>query len=563
MNPSSDPTKIPTAFPSLDPTSEPTMNPSLNPTMIPTANPVTAAPTIECGRIEVELPLIGAVASRVEGVYYQHALTTSNGYPYWTQHDPSNFVQIKFEDGVWTVIDSVDGIRLKDTSNSTAYIPPYQSTAPWIDELDENDASYTVNISCCAITLSPTFNPTSIPTLEPTHYPSTEPTEEPTTAEPTEMPSNSPTIVTSSAPKEAEESTIDSIVDYFSLLEWLIIAGTVLICCCSCCLLILWRKRKIDQTIEEEKEYHNRVQIAQQERNKELEMGMAGPRRIAGPTTKVSFDYEAATESPESPRSRTAGRPLSTKGNQSVPSTARDDDFAAALAVVGSSKSKVSLYTNAASADESESREHQMFGGYDARNVYSHTFGSKPFGMEWKTRKSDKKNLYVSKVSPNSQADEGGVQKGSKLLSFNGEMIENMGGNVIYSKLSEAKLPLTITFLKPDAGRSSVVAGQVSVTNALNKVKSDSEDNGTPEPPRAPSNAPPGDSPKAMDNDSVPAPKPPSADQKVSHENLVPVTPGGPDEDFPAEEDEEEEEAAAAEEEQEEEEAAAAEEEEE
>merc|ERR1712176_601085 len=108
----------------------------------------------------------------------------------------------------------------------------------------------------------------------------------------------------------------------------------------------------------------------------------------------------------------------------------------------------------------------------------------------------------------------------------------------IYSKLSQTEPPLTITFLKPKSS--------ISQPNVMAAVKSESEDNATPEPPRAPSNAPPADSPKSMDNNSVPAPKPPSADQETSHENLVPVTPGGPDDDFVTKDESEEEEEAEA-----------------
>ena len=74
------------------------------------------------------------------------------------------------------------------------------------------------------------------------------------------------------------------------------------------------------------------------------------------------------------------------------------------------------------------------------------TFITKPFGMEWKVTKSDKNNLYVSKVQPISQAALGNVTIGSKLISLNGEMIEDMGANNIYGKLA---VSVTITFLKP------------------------------------------------------------------------------------------------------------------
>merc|ERR1712228_923035 len=90
-----------------------------------------------------------------------------------------------------------------------------------------------------------------------------------------------------------------------------------------------------------------------------------------------------------------------------------------------------------------------FYGNHPIDQIYSCTFITKPFGMEWKTTKQDKKNLYVSKVNNSSQAGIGGVKVGSKLLSFNGELIEDKGAKVIYALLSDTDMPLTITFLKP------------------------------------------------------------------------------------------------------------------
>merc|ERR1712154_319870 len=92
------------------------------------------------------------------------------------------------------------------------------------------------------------------------------------------------------------------------------------------------------------------------------------------------------------------------------------------------------------------------------------------------------------------------------------------GAKKIYAKLSQAELPLTITFLKPKTEKPT----------SMNQVKSDSHD--TPEPPRVSSQAPPADSPKAINpNSPVPAPKPPLSQEDFG--NLVPDTPGGPDDD--------------------------------
>ena len=201
--PSSSPTADPSVDPTLSPTMEPTASPSEIPTVFPTEAPVTPAPTIECSRIDLEIPGMTTVAMRVNGVYYEHALTTSNGYPFWTQHvadfgndsNPTNFVQIKFVDGTWTVLDSVAGVQLEDDSNETALIPPHDAGgSSWTDILDDSLASYTVTIECGNITESPTADPTMDPTAEPTKMPTSEPTFTPTTSEPTEMPSSNPTI---------------------------------------------------------------------------------------------------------------------------------------------------------------------------------------------------------------------------------------------------------------------------------------------------------------------------------------------------------------------------------
>ena len=77
------------------------------------------------------------------------------------------------------------------------------------------------------------------------------------------------------------------------------------------------------------------------------------------------------------------------------------------------------------------------------------TFITKLFGIEWKTTENDKKNLYVGKVKSKSQAASGNVKAGSKLLSLNGQMVEDVGAKIIYEALAVSEMPLTITFLKP------------------------------------------------------------------------------------------------------------------
>lgn len=174
------------------------------------------------------------------------------------------------------------------------------------------------------------------------------------------------------------------------------------------------------------------------------------------------------------------------------------EDFVAALSVVRqsiSTKTKKPQYKPADSGSEhSSSDSDDTFGGYPVGDIYSHTWTT-PFGMKWKTTKTDKQNLYVSKVAPDSQAMEGGVLKGSKLLSFNGQLVENLGSKEIYSRLAQASLPLTITFLKPDAAK---------------RADRHNDQDGTPEPPQAPKHSSPSvESPRALMNTAAaPAPAP-------------------------------------------------------
>ena len=128
------------------------------------------------------------MAQRVDGVYYEHPLPLSNGYPYYQQIEAeypggsgsTNFVEIRFQDGSWNIIDVIEGIQLREDSGNTQYVPPHDiGGGAWTDVQDDELTVYTVFISCGNITVSPTSNPTGIPTVSPTEPPSTEPTIEP------------------------------------------------------------------------------------------------------------------------------------------------------------------------------------------------------------------------------------------------------------------------------------------------------------------------------------------------------------------------------------------------
>ena len=133
--------------------------------------------------------------------------------------------------------------------------------------------------------------------------------------------------------------------------------------------------------------------------------------------------------------------------------------------------------------------------------LYLDTFITKPFGMEWKTTKADKKNLYVSHIQPHSQAALGNVNIGSKLIAFNGEIIEDLGAKQIYGQLNISEMPLTITFLKPPQSeedkegdpnspqvKSQPVAIEPVFSGSVASIDSpqDNEDKDEPQTPPAP-----------------------------------------------------------------------------
>merc|ERR1712228_834557 len=84
------------------------------------------------------------------------------------------------------------------------------------------------------------------------------------------------------------------------------------------------------------------------------------------------------------------------------------------------------------------------------RNEYTVEFDSKPFGMEW-TATENGSNLWVSNVTPMSQAARSGVVPGSMLIALNGIDIQNLGAPSIHDKASSLGLPLRVTFRKPES----------------------------------------------------------------------------------------------------------------
>eukprot|EP01083_Nonionella_stella_P003574 10275_1 len=98
---------------------------------------------------------------------------------------------------------------------------------------------------------------------------------------------------------------------------------------------------------------------------------------------------------------------------------------------------------------------------------YRVPFEKKPFGMTWASRKSDRKNLYVTKIDVDSPAFYKNVITGSKLIAFEDESIEDLGAKEIfwqYKNKYDDTLPLHITFRKPEEDPSSpAISRTVSV----------------------------------------------------------------------------------------------------
>eukprot|EP00484_Ammonia_sp_Unknown_P021754 CAMPEP_0197026104 /NCGR_PEP_ID=MMETSP1384-20130603/6266_1 /TAXON_ID=29189 /ORGANISM="Ammonia sp." /LENGTH=818 /DNA_ID=CAMNT_0042454715 /DNA_START=5 /DNA_END=2461 /DNA_ORIENTATION=+ len=508
-SPSDAPSETPTDVPSTEPTVEPTGEPSESPTPQPSASPVPATtrePTMDCRRIEVSMRApIDVVISYtdgvpIDGVYYQHPLPKLNGYPWYQQQGDNSYGQIFFSGGHWRLVDTVNGINLEamDALDSTEYVPPH-STIPvprsWSD-LNGVDTEYplwSLLIYCGSITDSPTTDPTTEPTLTPTEYPTAEPTTEPTT----EAPSSSPTLEPTLDPTwttTVEEPVESTFLEVFEVIEWVLIVVVLVACCLAICILCIWRNRQLEQAKTERQQHNLSVHVSDDD---ELELVNAQKKR-----NQASLDFaEGGTKLSVAEEDGMSAKRVSSNYNKNT-----EKDFANALAVVSSHKSQNSLYANqginnkeeddddafkqgnkkqsrvqvdvaSMSSNDDDAQDIAIkyspdtpmaaaavsgagkksvvdtqesdYGGHSMQDIYSCTFLTKPFGMEWKTTKQDKKNLYVSKIQDGSQASIGGVTVGSRLLSFNGEMIENLGAKKIYAKLTNVGMPVTITFLKP------------------------------------------------------------------------------------------------------------------
>eukprot|EP01084_Bolivina_argentea_P175742 304264_1 len=84
--------------------------------------------------------------------------------------------------------------------------------------------------------------------------------------------------------------------------------------------------------------------------------------------------------------------------------------------------------------------------------LYCIEFVSKPFGLTFKAKKEDKKNLFVTEIDENNKGFKGDVYIDSKIIKFEDEIMENEGAKKIHKILMNKyinQLPLRITFRKP------------------------------------------------------------------------------------------------------------------
>lgn len=94
------------------------------------------------------------------------------------------------------------------------------------------------------------------------------------------------------------------------------------------------------------------------------------------------------------------------------------------------------------------------------------TFATQPFGMNLSTLKTDKYNLYVSKVEGNSIAARNNVTVGLQLVAINGESVEGIGSILIFQRVREAELPAQIMFRKRKKQRRKTQSVMEGVMNA-------------------------------------------------------------------------------------------------
>eukprot|EP01084_Bolivina_argentea_P137493 242159_1 len=493
-NPSSNPSATPSAAPSKSPTLQPSMPPTLSPTQPPVLPP-THGSTDGCSRIY--LYVIGPsdeVGSTVDGVYYLQSnayplsLTWDDSlYPFWKQQysgtDPDNpgpsySSVIYWQSGYWHIIDNT-GIRIQyqgiglNVPSATAYTPPHtQLGNGWYDLNDGR--TWFVEIKCSELTDVPTSYPTIEPTRVPTTDPTVEPTVQPTQAKPTFYPTLEPIVAsTTDAGDDGDEQPAETFLDRFSVFEWLVIASLPLIVLLICGSLYVWRANRIEAA-QKEYAWHQPSAVG----NQKDEVEMAVSKKKNQRPKKLTFEVGSPSQKRISGLGALGGGPTPVKSYKDVNVEA---DFSNALKVASSQKSRRSMEEKGLQVKresyheidtvspmiedepntndvhhmmtydeaEVERQDSDFYGDHPIDEIYSYTFVTKPFGMEWKTLKKDKKNLYVSKVTKKSQAELGKIGIGSKLISFNGEMIEGLGAKKIYAKLAITEMPLTITFLKP------------------------------------------------------------------------------------------------------------------
>ena len=319
--------------------------------------------------------------------------------------------------------------------------------------------------------VNPTTDPTKFPSTQPTRYPSlfpsVGPTKDPTfmptesTPNPTMRPSEEPSIQPTDAPIVSTLAGSDGLdqndeESEFIILEWfnesdenkIISAVGLGFCLLVCCLVcyIFYVTKTCCFLYRKKKDHPESVSMA--------------ALKSQSPQSTTSLDVIVSNADP----THSGSSMIQLSNTAQVPSVSMDLDL------------PPNPNQNKLRSQSSITIPH--------RDEFIVTFKTKPFGINMSTIKSDKYNLYVTKVNVNSVAMQKGVVRGTKLVALNGESIEGIGAKAIFDRLKKTPLPLDIMFRRRDRRKSSIIernqSGEVYQSDALSS-ESELYEPGTPE----------------------------------------------------------------------------------
>jgi len=441
------PTQATTA-PSMDPSMAPSSSPTPAPTVYNYNDFVDAVVTQPCGGEEVKCDESYFEGSS-ERVSVAGQTTFSNGscaceydVGRWAWSVPSDPGYLELADDVWTKVrDNVSWSNANETSlvqsidassgrrrllDSTTLLQCYDAFVTECDAISEctDDAPFSSNLSyflSAVGTTSASWDAWPIVSTESveevtvchcyfvyyscdTASPTTQPTAQPTTSTPTRAPTNLTTTITTTEEKNLAEQAQDLVTDN-AIYSGAAAAGLciILFCCCLLCL----KKRQ---------------------RNK-----------------------KAAVEN----KDHIAYSPASTQENDN-----NTKHMAATAATTTDGGGGVTEMTGAVSSPVvPEYRD-------NGDGTYAITFSERPFGLQFKASKPDKKNLCIAGIKADSVASRVAehVVVGSTMVALMDTAVENLGARVINKMFGGEfgqRLPLTITFRRPEETEEEALAEEV------------------------------------------------------------------------------------------------------